>query len=265
MNTNKILSADLLDLVFDDRNKEYGAYQLRKTYHRRMKKALIITSSVTVLVFAGTVFANTFKAPSQRVEQIRNIIELTEITEEPELLPPQIEKKPEPVQIQTRIFSTLDFVEETEEPPVAVEDLKDVRIGLEDLDGIKDEQLADPGEIIAKGIIEAPKQPEGPLREVQVPAEYEGNWGNYLLKYLRGEVPVENGAPTGRHKVIIEFVVDVDGTLSNIKPLTNIGYGLEEEAIRVIKKSKKWRPAIQNGYQVKAYRVQTIVFDVSED
>ena len=58
MDTNKILSADLLDLVFDNRNKEYGAYDLRKTYHTRIAKSLIFTGVFTSLIFAGVVFAN---------------------------------------------------------------------------------------------------------------------------------------------------------------------------------------------------------------
>ena len=58
MDTNKILSADLLDLVFDNRNKDYGAYELRKTYHTRITRSLIFTGVFTSLIFAGVVLAN---------------------------------------------------------------------------------------------------------------------------------------------------------------------------------------------------------------
>ena len=73
------------------------------------------------------------------------------------------------------------------------------------------------------------------------------------------EVPVNNGAPAGRYSVVVRFVVDIDGSISNIQALTNHGYGLEEEAIRVIKKSKKWGPAYLNGSHVKAYKKQVII------
>ena len=63
-----------------------------------------------------------------------------------------------------------------------------------------------------------------------------GNWGRFLERNLNAEVPVDNGAPEGSYTVIIQFVVDTDGSISDIKALTNHGYGLEQEAIRVIKK-----------------------------
>ena len=58
MEANKILTADILDIIFDGKNKSYGAYQLRKTYNKTLTKALIITGSVLLLIFIGTVFAN---------------------------------------------------------------------------------------------------------------------------------------------------------------------------------------------------------------
>ena len=61
MKPNNILSASLIDLIFDGRNKEYGAYYLRKTYEQRIKKALIVTFSIAVLVIGGTALAGTSK------------------------------------------------------------------------------------------------------------------------------------------------------------------------------------------------------------
>ena len=62
MEANKILNADILDLIFEDRNKEYGAYDLRKTYNKRILKALIITASVALLALLGSLLAKAFKA-----------------------------------------------------------------------------------------------------------------------------------------------------------------------------------------------------------
>ena len=58
MDINKILSSDVLDIIFEDRNKAYGAYELRKTYNLRLKKALIYTGSLILLIFVGSVLAN---------------------------------------------------------------------------------------------------------------------------------------------------------------------------------------------------------------
>ena len=62
--------------------------------------------------------------------------------------------------------------------------------------------------------------------------------------------PVDNGAPEGTYTVYVQFVVDKEGNISDVKALTNHGYGMEEEAVRVIKKGPNWTPAIQNGRPV---------------
>jgi len=59
-------------------------------------------------------------------------------------------------------------------------------------------------------------------------------------------------------------VVDKEGNVSDVKPLTSHGYGMEDEAVRVIKKGPQWKPAIQNGRNVKAYRRQPITFQIEE-
>jgi protein TonB len=76
---------------------------------------------------------------------------------------------------------------------------------------------------------------------------------------------VDNGAPAGRYSVVVQFVVDKEGNVSDIETLTHHGYGLEEEAVRVLKKATKWEPAIQNGIKVKAYRRQVITFEVNDE
>ena len=58
MDTNKILSADFLDIIFDNRNKDYGAYYLRKTYQNRVTKSLVFTGLFVLMAFTGVVLAN---------------------------------------------------------------------------------------------------------------------------------------------------------------------------------------------------------------
>jgi len=100
---------------------------------------------------------------------------------------------------------------------------------------------------------------------VEIPARFDGNWEKFLLRNLNAEVPIENGAPEGSYTVVVQFVVDIDGRISDIEPLTKHGYGLEEEAVRVLRKATKWEPGIQNGYPVKSYRKQPITFRVTSE
>lgn len=106
-------------------------------------------------------------------------------------------------------------------------------------------------------------QTEIVFENVEVEATFPGgstDWKKFLEKNLRADIPVTKNAPSGTYKVIIQFIVHKDGSLSDMKALTNFGYGLEVEALRVMKKSPQWIPAIQNGIKVTAYRKQPITF-----
>ncbi|MGN7783100.1 energy transducer TonB [Niabella sp. 22666] len=88
-------------------------------------------------------------------------------------------------------------------------------------------------------------------------------WREFLVKNLNGMTPVKNGAAKGMYTVIAQFIVDTEGNISDIRPLTFEGFGMEDEVVRVLKKSGKWSPAIQDGNPVKAYRKQPITFMVN--
>lgn len=98
-------------------------------------------------------------------------------------------------------------------------------------------------------------------------AEFKGGasaWRTYLERTLNAKVPVSKGAPPGVHTVKIRFIINKDGTVSDIKPDTQVGYGMEEEAVNVISSSsKRWIPATEYGLPVRSYRVQPISFSIS--
>jgi protein TonB len=103
--------------------------------------------------------------------------------------------------------------------------------------------------------------------KVEVDAQFPGGiaaWSAYLIQNLNADIPVKNGAPLGRYRVIIRFIVSKDGSISEIQPETNYGYGMEEEAIKQIKNGPKWTPAMQNGRPVNAYKRQPITFVVQK-
>lgn len=89
-------------------------------------------------------------------------------------------------------------------------------------------------------------------------------WVKFLKKELNTKIPVENGAQKGRYAVVIEFVVKEDGTPADFIALTNHGYGMEEEAMRVLGTVKKWKPAIMNGKPVESVFKKEIVFVVKD-
>lgn len=106
------------------------------------------------------------------------------------------------------------------------------------------------------------------FNKVEVEATFPGGelaWRNLLVKNLNANTPVDNGAPAGKYAVVVKFVVMQDGNLSDIEAETNLGYGMEKEVIRLIKKSGKWAPAIMDGKTISAYRRQPVTFLVEED
>lgn len=271
MDNKQILKADLLDLIFDRRNKDYGAYELRKHYNRRISKALLITATLIGITLTSIAVAGKWK-PENNAAQEKTIITLKTIEElplpetPPEPLPPQ--KEIEPTRTEAYLPPRIVDDRNVEEPMATVTDLDSAVIS-----NIKQEGPVDIGIVqniestIGQGkgiIVDAPKNDE-PISIVEIQAKFDGNWEKFLTQNLNGDVPVNNNAAPGRYQVMIQFVVDVDGTVSDIKPLTNVGYGMEQEAVRVLRKAKKWTPAIQAGRQVKAYRKQPITFLVNEE
>jgi hypothetical protein len=104
--------------------------------------------------------------------------------------------------------------------------------------------------------------------KVEVEAAFPGGvteWRKFLERNIDATVPVKNGAKAGTYTVVVQFIVHKDGRVSDVRALTNHGFGMEEEAMRLIKKGPNWIPAIQNGHQVTAYRKQPITFVVVED
>lgn len=106
------------------------------------------------------------------------------------------------------------------------------------------------------------------FKKVEIEAGFPGGtpaWQKFLERNLNGQVPSDKGASTGLYRVLVQFVVSKEGFVSEVKPLTSLGYGMEQEVVRAIKKSGVWIPAQQSGRFVKAYRTQPVVFMVSAE
>lgn len=104
--------------------------------------------------------------------------------------------------------------------------------------------------------------------KVEVEAMFPGGpkaWENFLRRNLNANVPVDKGAPAGRYTIYVQFIVDENGNVSELKPITSHGFGMEKEAIRVLKKATKWVPANDKGKVVAAYRKQPITFVIENE
>lgn len=276
MDINKIATADILDILFDGRNKEYGAYQLRKTYNRRIRNALIGTFVICALLLALSILAN--RKSDEKADIVVQDVNLEAVKQEekrPEPPPPPPPPKQEPPKVEITKFTPPKIVKDEEVKPdeeiKEVEKLEDTKIGTINQEGIKDEGIVAPPVEKPTGVVEAPKVEEDydkVFTVVQIAAEFPGGisgWQKYLERTLNRDLPVENGAPPGKYTVIVSFIVAKDGSISDVTAENDPGYGTKAEAVRVIQKGPKWKPAVQNGRNVIYRHKQSITFMVSED
>lgn len=277
MEVNKILSADILDIIFEGRNKDYGAYELRKTYNKRMVTSLVIVAAIIALLFIGYLVSSLLEDKQEtKTVQVQDV-QLEEIKQEEkkeEPPPPPPPKPPEPPKVEMAKFTPPKIVKDEEvkedEKPPEVEKLEETKIGTMNQEGQKDEGIvAPPVEDAGKGVVEAPKKDDEDwdktFTKVEIESEYPGGaaaWQRYLNRNLR--YPQEAIDNEVQGAVVVQFIVDKEGNVSEVEAISG-PQELRAEAVRVIKKSGKWTPAVQNGRQVKSYKKQPIVFRLESE
>jgi len=275
MDINKIQSADILDILFDGRNKEYGAYQLRKTYNARIRNSMIGMALICLIFLVGSIIANSTKKSKNDI--VVADMSLTKVDEpkKNEPPPPPPPPKQEPPKVEITKFTPPKIVKDEEVKPdeeiKEVEKLADTKIGTINQEGAKDEGVVAPPPEKGTGVVEAPKVEEDydkVFTVVQIAAEFPGGlpaWQKYLERNLNRDVPNDNGAPPGKYTVVVSFIVSKDGSISEVTSENDPGYGTKAEAIKVIQKGPKWKPAVQNGRNVIYRHKQSITFVVSEE
>ncbi|MDO6429514.1 TonB family protein [Flavitalea sp. BT771] len=277
MEANKVLHSSILDIVFDGRNKEYGAYDLRKNYNKRLLASLSAMMGVTGLLFVIFFVVQNNGGTKKEVMMVKDV-QLEQVVEEKksEPLPPPPPPPKVPLQkIEITRFTPPKIVKDNEvkeedKPPVQ-EKLEDTRIGTINQEGIKDEGItAPPVSDAGKGVVEAPKAKvvedyDKTFTKVEIESEYPGGpaaWLRYLNKNFH--YPDDALANEIQGVVMVQFIVDKDGNVSDVQAVSGPEEGgLRAEAIRVIRKSGTWIPAIQNGRKVKSYKRQPVIFKIA--
>jgi protein TonB len=275
MDVNQILHANVLDIVFDGRNKDYGAYELRTNYKKRL--IISVASMLMICALLLLLYSIASGRGNERVTEVFIPDSQLEEIKEKEVEPPPVEPpKPKPQQQVQITQYTLPIITNEEvkpdEMPPEMTELEDTRIGSINQEGDKDMGIvAPPVDDGDKGVIVAPKKDEEDWDKtfvsVQIESEYPGGmkaWTRYLQKtlpnYYNGDV-VEQGI---QGRVVVQFVVDKEGNVSEVRGIEG-PKELWAIAEKVIMKSGKWTPAIQNGRQVKSYKRQPLIFTLQEE
>lgn len=265
MNAQQILRSDLLDIIFEGKNKNYGAYELRKTYNHRVGYALLGMICLVLLVFAGRAIACKFADKVEDRTFISDDYVLKTVDPDipvPPPLPPVKQIQPPTAAVQ---YTKPDIVDDHKviNPPVDISQIENARIDVKPQDGLADMGMIAPPEI-EKGtkVIAGPRQEtEDDQRYIIVEkdAQFPGGnnaWLKYVIRAVQSELSEFTDADYGTCQV--KFVVSKTGEVSEVHAETMKGSKLAEVAVNAIRKGPKWIPALQNGRYVNAYRIQPV-------
>ena len=253
-----------VDLVFEGKNHAYGAYQLRKETGKRNIQALLVMFAIALAIAIVVAVKGVVENAMKQDVAIEADVELSKLAEKKEA---KAERKEEPkiekIEVE-KVKSSVKFTApeikkdsevKPEEELKSQEDLSktNTAIGAFDVKGNDDAA----GEVLkAKEVI---AQPEPPKEEEQKVFDYaeqmpsfpggQGALNEYLSKTIRYPVAAEENGIQGR--VIVQFVVEKDGSITDVRVVRSVDPSLDKEAVRVAKSMPRWIPGKQNGSAVR--------------
>lgn len=268
MNSSQILKSTLLDIIFEGKNKDYGAYELRSTYNRRITMAIIGMLVLVGVILIGRALAGTFAAKDTEQALVVNETSLQELQpEEPNTPPPPPPPSlPPPPPVATIQFTPPKVVkdEEVVKPPPEVKQIEEAKIDIKTQEGVKDVGIVAPPSVeVGTQVVAAPvekKEDEDRIfTKVEKEAQFPGGpgaWQKYVTQAIQRELDEFTESDYGT--CIVKFVVDKTGAVSDVQATTMKGTKLAEIAVNAIRKGPRWVPAQQNGRYVNAYRLQPV-------
>ena len=246
-----LLKNQWLEIVFEGRNKSYGAYDLRKSVTKNSFKAFIIGTLVFALAVSMPKILSMLPKASESDDALN--VKITTVKMPPkekpkDNLPPPPPPPPKVDQVKF-VKPVVAKADEVVEEIVVIKDIKDKKLGNETIKGDPDAVLT--VEPVGNGTAAVVEEDNTVYNTagIEVKPDFPGGmekFYNFISKNYR--TPEEEGL---KGKVYVTFVVEKDGSLTDIKVLRDIGYGTGKEAIRVLKATPKWNPGEQNGKKVR--------------
>ncbi len=279
-----LTSAEWRDLVFADKNKEFGAYQLRKNSDKRHNMAVLYTLIGLVVVFfliMGLSKWSDYRAEQQALalqEQREKMMAAQlaqEVEEEPEPEPEEQKFEQPEIEVPEEVLATVQVTQ------IAIVDADKVKNEVMDMDTQKEDNTArgvvtqegsddaDKFKAVQEQVVVKEPEPEKPKEEeifvaVEQPAEFPGGL-QALNKWIGNNLHYPEAAQQNeiQGRVIVQFVVEKDGSVGNVTILKGVDKDLDREAIRVVKKMPKWQPGKNNGVAVRSYFRLPVVFKMA--
>lgn len=265
-----------LNVVFENRNKDYGAYELRLKSSLYLRNALLVSAiGFSLLILVPSILS---VLKNKEAASITNRIPLDDDQKVYKIIDVKLPAKKQEASVQVAAGEKTDFKQINYAPPKVVVDhlggdaptidqVETSVISTSNIEGGESTGINSTG--ITNGIPGNGFEGTGtevsgsnePVLHAEIMPEFPGGmaaWSKFLNKNLiYPSMARENGV---QGRVTVSFVVEKNGQISALKVLSGIGAGCDEEAMRVIKKSPLWKPGFQNGKAVRVAYVIPIVF-----
>ncbi len=271
MKPNNTNQATLDDMIFEHRNKAYGAYELRISYTKNLNRAFFIGVGVFFMLFlANYIFAK------QSVKFEKTItVEVAPKTLPPDEIP--VIEKPKPVEPPKEVepikevnYTVIEVVEttENENPPPTQSEIDIAIIGTVDKEGNNSDVItetppveAPPAAAIVTEIVED----NTPFLTVEENPTFAGGTSEmyrFLAKNLKYPAMAQRANIQG--KVFLKFIIEKDGSITAVDVMKGIGFGCDEEAARVVKLMPNWKAGRQNGRNVRVMFTIPVFFKLDD-
>jgi periplasmic protein TonB len=279
MKAEKILESAMIDILFEYRNKAYGAYELRTNYPLRMRKAIVTSISAMVLLF---VLLNSFTTKTKKatINNIPPVIEIAIKKPNEEIKKKEESKKAPKKGVDAKArpknppMSAPDFTTKINEvksnnPNWAANPNGNPNLFTGDFD---EEPIGDPdGENdgdkdLKKKIIPVENKDTTKVEQPNLPnytASYVGGW-NAFSDYLQDNLSDEAVEDNMDKKVSVSYWIEADGSVSNVNTYGNDDVDFLKKAKKVFEKMKKWKPAVTNGTPIRIYKEITVTIVLPE-
>ena len=273
------------DLIFEGKNKEFGAYQMRKDSEGRHNKAMLIVLAalavvltIVILIASGTISFESEEVADAGVEQA--VVNFDELPEEEEIEEPEVIDIPEPEEqikkedvANEQQVTKIDIVEDDKfDDKKEVKDMSEVQeneaqFGSKDVtEGTND---LNKEQVKEKVIVEEVKAPEPKVEQIftaveQKPAFPGGEAA--LMKWLSSNIvyPVMAQEEGAQGRVVVQFVVEKDGRIGQVKVVRGRHPELDKEAVRVVKSLPKFIPGKNNGQTVRWWFTLPVNFKLQQ-
>ncbi len=281
-----LTSPEWRDLIFEGKNKDFGAYDLRKKSDRRHNMAVLYMLLGLVVVFilliAWSKYSD-YRAEQAAIEAKEQAEKMMQAMLDQPVEEEQVEEEPEQqkyeepkVEVPEEVLATVQVTQ------IAIVDADKVKNEVMDMDTQKEDNTArgvvnqegaddvDKFKAVQEQVVVKEPEPVKPKEEeifvaVEQPAEFPGGQAA-LMKWLGNNIRYPEAAQANdvQGRVIVKFVVEKDGSIGSASIVKGVDKDLDKEALRVVKKMPKWQPGKNNGAPVRSYFTLPVTFKLAQ-